>query len=98
MEDNRVVKMVSDPKLSVSIAHVLSESGRSCKLPYLWNPLTAVTSDNQVLIRYTLENMEMSDVAVTQDQEWMVCVGNCPSQARSSVFSERSGMSQIIRM
>ncbi|KIP12842.1 hypothetical protein PHLGIDRAFT_32715 [Phlebiopsis gigantea 11061_1 CR5-6] len=47
-----------------------------------------------VVIRYTVDGMALSDVAVTHDAHWMLCVGTVVSDLKPS--EEGSGMSQII--
>lgn len=47
------------------------------------------------MIRYTVDDMALSDVTVTQDGLWMLCVGTSSSETKAS--EEANGMSQIMR-
>lgn len=49
------------------------------------------------MIRYTLEGMDVSDVAVTRDLKWMVCVGSILDTESKPPSEEVGGMNQIIR-
>ncbi|GJE84621.1 WD40 repeat-like protein [Phanerochaete sordida] len=47
-----------------------------------------------LISRYTIENMALSDVAITQDSRQMICVGTYQANSRAS--EEGSGIHQII--
>ncbi|EKM59697.1 uncharacterized protein PHACADRAFT_192071 [Phanerochaete carnosa HHB-10118-sp] len=66
------------------------------------NAILSVERDNVVKMdlggtlinRYTMKNMALSDVAITQDGQWMLCVGTVLADSKNS--EEGSGNNQIV--
>lgn len=47
-------------------------------------------------MRYTVEKMSLSDVAVTRDAQWILCIGTVLADS-AKVHEERSRMNQLVR-